>query len=142
MVTDLERFFDYARAFELAYVADAWSGLERFFSEEARHVAEDAGPAGCRDQGRVAEVEGLRRGALAIDRRFDVRIPEVIDGPSCRADGIWMRFGMTLRRVGLPDLRIEGEHLATYEDGRIAFLHERLAPGVSESLEAYLEKYD
>jgi hypothetical protein len=141
MATDLQRLFDYARAFEIAYVADAWSALEPFFSEEACHVVDDAGPLDCRDQGRAAVVAGLRRGALAIDRRFDVRLPEIIEGPSFRHDGIWMRFGMTLRRTGLPELRIEGEHLARYENGRIAALHERLAPGLGAQLEAYLDEY-
>ncbi len=142
MATDLERFFEYARAFEMAYVADMWSGLEPYFTDDARHVVEDGGPIARRDRGRAAVVEGLRHGALALDRRFDVRIPEIIDGPSCRPDGIWMRFGLTFRRAGLPELRLEGEHLARYEDGRIAALEERLAPGMSERLEAYLDEYD
>jgi predicted ester cyclase len=141
MATDLERFFDYARAFEMAYVADTWSGLEPFFAEDARHTVEDAGPLALRDHGRTAVVEGLRQGAMAVDRRFDVRIPEIIDGPSCRPDGIWMRFALTFRRAGLPELRLEGEHLARYEDGQIAALEERLAPGMSERVVAYLDEH-
>src|ERR1041384_3119104 len=37
MATDLERFFEYARAFEMAYVADLWAGLEGSFTDDARH---------------------------------------------------------------------------------------------------------
>src|SRR5262249_12153056 len=59
----------------------------------------------------------------------------------CRADGIWMGFALTLRRAGLPELRLEGEHLARYEGGRISGLDERLAPGMSERLQAYLDEH-
>ena len=140
-MTDLERFFDYARAFEMAYIADSWTGLEAFFAEDACHVVEDGGPLALCDRGRAAVVEGLRQSALALDRRFDVRIPEVIDGPCARADGIWMRFALTFRRAGLPELRLEGEHLVRYEDGRIVALEERLAPGISDRVVAYLDEY-
>jgi hypothetical protein len=141
MATDLERFFDYARAFEMAYIADLWTGLEAFFADDARHVVEDGGPLALDDRGRAAVVEGLRQSALGLDRRFDVRIPEIIDGPSVRPDGVWMRFGLTFRRAGLPELRFEGEHLARYADGRIVALEERLAPGMSERVAAYLDEH-
>ena len=130
-MTDLERFFDYARAFEMAYIADSWTGLEAFFAEDACHVVEDGGPLALCDRGRAAVVEGLRQSALALDRRFDVRIPEVIDGP---CDEV-------IRRAGLPELRLEGEHLVRYEDGRIVALEERLAPGISGRVVAYLDEY-
>src|SRR2546427_313451 len=64
-MTDLERFFDYARAFEMAYIADSWTGLEAFFAEDACHVVEDGGPLALCDRGRAAVVEGLRQSALA-----------------------------------------------------------------------------
>jgi predicted ester cyclase len=101
----------------------------------------DAGWLTCNDTGRAAVVDGLRHGVLAVDRRFDARIPEVIDGPVCRADGIWMAFSLTLRRAGLPELRIEGEHLAVYEDGLIVALDEKFAPGMGEKLDAYLAEH-
>lgn len=141
MATDLQRLFEYAQAFELACLADAWSGIALFFADDARHVSRDAGKLSCNDAGRAAVVDGLRNGVLAVDRRFDARIPEIIDGPVCRADGIWMAFALTLRRAGLPELRLEGEHLAVYEDGRIVLLDEKLAPGMGERLDAYLAEH-
>jgi hypothetical protein len=140
--SDLERFLQYARAFELAAVADAWAGIEPFFTDDARHLVHAAKPLGLDDRGRRALVEGLRASVDGMDRRFDVRIPEVIEGPLVRSDGIWMRFSLALRRAGLPELRLEGEHLAVYEGGRIRLLEESFAPGAGERVAAFLAEHE
>src|SRR5262249_47454611 len=75
------------------------------------------------------------------DRRFDVRIPHILEGPRTRPDGIWMRFGVTLRRDGLPDLHVEGEHLVRFEGARIARIEETMAPGTAERVTAYLAEH-
>jgi predicted ester cyclase len=141
MASDLERFFAYAKAFEMAYIADAWPSIAPFFADDARHVVHDAGPLVRDSRGRDAVVEGLRQACLSLDRRFDVRIPGVAEGPVVRADGIWMRFALVYRRAGLPDLTFEGEHLARYEDGRITLLEERLVPGAAARIESYLAEH-
>jgi ketosteroid isomerase-like protein len=127
-MSDLTRFFDYARAFEVAVLADEWSSLERYFTPDAEHRVEGPAPFACDDRGRGAVVSGLRASVSRIERRCDVRIPEVIAGPIVRPDGIWMRFGVGLRRAGLPDLWFEGEHRTVYRDGRIARIDERMDP--------------
>lgn len=52
------------------------------------------------------------------DPGFDARIPEILEGPLTRPDGIWTRFALVLRRAGVPELRLEGAHLTVYADGR------------------------
>jgi hypothetical protein len=79
-------------------------------------------------------IAGLRAGVDGID----LRIPEVTFGPVTRGDGVFMRFALTLRRAGIPDLRVEGTHLTVFRDGRIESLEEQLEPGDAEKLEAYL----
>ena len=125
-------------AFEVAVQSGDWSGLDAHFAETAVHTIEGGGPFGGRTVGRAAVIAGLRAGVDGIDRRFDLRIPEVIEGPVTRADGVFMRFRLTLRRAGVPDLCIEGDHLATYRDGAIAKLEERLADGTAHRVGAYL----
>jgi predicted ester cyclase len=125
-------------AFEVAVQSGDWSGLDAHFAETAVHRIEGGGPFGGRTVGRAAVIAGLRAGVDGIDRRFDLRIPEVIEGPVTRADGVFMRFRLTLRRAGVPDLCIEGDHLATYRDGAIAKLDERLADGTAHRVGAYL----
>ena len=44
--TDLERLVGYARTFELAVLADAWTALEPWFADGARHRVHAAAPLG------------------------------------------------------------------------------------------------
>ena len=86
-------------------------------------------------------VEGLRRSVLDHDRRFDVRIAEIVEGPALRPDGVWMRWSLTLRRAGVPELRFEGEHLTEYADGVIARIEETLPPGTGERVAAFVAEH-
>jgi hypothetical protein len=141
--TDLELLFHFMRDFEMAFVSGDWSLLDAHFHEDARHTIENgSGALGSGGNGRAAVIAGLRGGVEAIDRRFDVRIPEIVEGPATRADGVWMRFSLVLRRAGLPELRIEGEHLATYRDGRIARLAEKVAPDTAARVASFLAEHD
>ncbi len=143
MASDLEKLFHYMRDFEMAFLAGEWSVLDAHFHEDARHTIDGgSGALGTGGVGRAAIIAGLRSGVDSIDRRFDVRIPEIVEGPVTRADGVWMRFALTLRRAGLPELRIDGEHLAKYRDGRIELLAEKVAPGMASRVAAYLAEHD
>jgi predicted ester cyclase len=139
--SDLERFFGYVRAFELAYVTDDWSLLAPHFGDAAVHEV-TAGRFGENQVGRDAVIAGLRGSVHANDRRFDVRVPEILDGPVQREDGVWMRYALVLRRAGLPALRIEGDHTTRFADGRIAALEDRLLPGYAALADAYFAEFD
>lgn len=139
--TDLEAFFAYMQAFELAWLADDWSTLGEHFTEDADYDAVDAGPFGAGGEGRKGVVAALAASTRGIDRRFDVRIPEVIDGPRTTPDGIFMRYRLTLRRAGLPDFVSHGDHLATFAGGRIAKLLDTPDAGTGARLEAYLAEH-
>jgi hypothetical protein len=142
--TDLQRFIAYAQAFEVAFWNDAWDGIAPFFADGARHLVHGAAPLGCDDRGRDAVVRGLRESVAMMDRGFDVRIPEVLEGPVVRggADpGIWMRYSLTLRRKGLPELRFEGTHMARYAQGQIREIEEHVEAGAGERVAAYLARH-
>jgi hypothetical protein len=140
--SDLERFLGYARAFEQAYWSDDWSRLAAHWREDGAHVVHGAPPLAADDRGAAAAIAGLRASVHGIDRRFDVRIPEILDGPRTQDGGVWMRFALTLRRAGLPELRFEGDHLVRYAGGRIALVEERVEPGAGERVTAYLAEHD
>ena len=142
--SDLPRFLAYAQAFEIAFASDAWEGIAPFFADGARHVVHGAAPLGCDDRGRDAVVRGLRESVAMMDRRFAARIPEVLEGPFVRggADpGIWMRYALTLRRKGLPELRLEGTHMTRYASGLIREIEERMEEGAGERVAAYLARH-
>jgi predicted ester cyclase len=142
-VSDLSRFLEYAREFEIAQASDDFDRILPFFASDASHVVVGGEPLGADDSGRERVVEGLRRSVHRIDRRFDTRIPEVLDGPLVRPDGIWMRFGLTLRRSSLPDLCLEGEHLTAYDGaGAITRIEEKMLDGCDETARLYLERHD
>ncbi len=139
----LSTFIQCAQAFEIAFLSDDFSVLAPFYAEDAVHELADGGPFGAQHKaGRDNVLEGLRLSVNTVDRRFDVRIPEIIEGPEVRDDGVWMRFRLRFRRAGLPDLSVEGEHLQVIEDGKFVKLSERLAPGHGQRAADYLEKYD
>jgi hypothetical protein len=65
----------------------AWDDLLPFFSDHARRVVQAGGALAMDDRGRNAVVDGLRRSVLGMDRRFDARIPEILDGPAPKGAG-------------------------------------------------------
>lgn len=142
-MSDLARMLAYAQAFELAHLSDDWSIIAPCFAPDAVHHVDGDFPLAAHNEGRDAVVAGLAAGVGALDRRFDARIAEIVDGPVPRPDGIWIRFRLTFCRAGLPDLTFEGEHLAVY-DGHdaIVHLHEAVAPEACAAVLAYLTQHD
>ena len=142
-MTDTERFIEYALAFEKAYIDEQWDGLERFFCEDASRRASCGGRLLDVDShGRTEVLRELRHGVDSIDKRFDERLPEVLVGPVERDGAVWMDWRLTLRRNGLPDLLIEGDHGTFFRDGRIVRIEEQLAPGVAERVERYFAEHE
>jgi len=141
-MSDLARFFEYVQAFELAHASDDWSVIAPCFAPGAAHRVSADAPFGADDRGREAVVAGLANSVGTIDRRFDARIAEIVEGPSARDGGVWMRFRLTLSRAGLPDLVVEGTHLAVYENGAIIRLDESVSPETCAATRTYLAAHD
>ena len=142
-MTDRPAFLDYARDFEIALATDDWARLARHFAPDAVHTVAGEGVFDQDDRGRDAVIAGLRRSVASLDRRFASRVPEVLAGPIRREDGgLWMHWRMTFRSPGLPDLAVEGEHVAHYDGGAIARIDERLLGGSDARANAYLAEHD
>ncbi len=112
------------------------------FTDDAEYVVHDGGPFGAGGTGRDGVVAALRGGTQAVDRRFDVRIPEILAGPVRRADGVWVRYALELRRVGLPELRFTGTSVATVAGGRIRRLLDTPEPGAGMRAAAFLAEHE
>lgn len=139
----LERFLRYAQAFELAQAADDFSIIAPFFAPGAVHHVTADGPLAADDRGRDTVVAGLRASVHGLERRFDLRVPEILEGPVERDDGVWMRFGMRLVRAGLPELCFEGDHWTRYDaEGAIVRIDEEILDGGDRAVEAYLKEHD
>lgn len=131
-------FARYALAFEQAFASDDWTALGEHFTPDATYETFGAAPlAGCA-AGRDAVVARLRGLVGALDRRFDRRVPVVLEGPSARDGGVWIRFALTLERDGLPPLTVTGHHTALLDGARIARLEEYVPAREGEAIAAYL----
>ena len=142
MTTNRIPFLAYARDFEIACLSGQWSLLERHFAPAAVHRVPGEGPLATDDRGRDAVIAGLRRSVELLDRRFDARVPEIVDGPTVRDDGLWMRWRLSFRRAGLPPLELEGEHVAAFENGVITRIDETLLDGADRRAAEYLARHD
>jgi steroid delta-isomerase-like uncharacterized protein len=140
--TDLERFLRFALDFEASFWSDQWGIAAAHLAPGARHVVHADGSLAADDRGAEAMIAGLRASVHGMDRRFDVRIPEVLEGPLTRPDGVWMRYALRLRREGLPELAFEGEHLARFADGRLVEIEETLPAGTGARVDAFLREHD
>ena len=142
-MTDRPAFFDYARDFEIALATDDWARLARALRTRRRA---HGGRRGRLRPGRPRARRRDRRAApsvASLDRRFASRVPEVLAGTIRREDGgLWMHWRMTFRSPGLPDLAVEGEHVAHYDGGAIARIDERLLGGSDARANADLAEHD
>ena len=140
-MSDRSPFFEYVRAFELAYITDDWSLLEPHFHPDVVREVPGEGILAASDRGRDQVIDGLRKGVYAMDRRFDLRIPEIIEGPVVRPDGLFMRWRLTFARPGLPELEVEGDHLVVYRDGQIARIDEGVTTDMADLTERFLTEH-
>jgi hypothetical protein len=141
-VNDVERFVEYALAFEEVLRSEDWTSLERFFADDAVHRVVGGGPLALHSVGRRAVIDDLRQSVAGLDRRFDERVPEVRSGPIERDGAVWMDWRMTLRRRDLPDLVVEGDHATHYRDGLIVRIDETIPDAIGERVEQYLARHD
>lgn len=141
-MSSIDRFMEYALAFEQTLATGDWTTLPQYFTEDASHRATGAGDTlTCDDRGRDAVLAGLRRAVGVMDLRFDQRIPEVLEGPVDREDGVYMTWRLTLKHGGLPDLVVEGDHLAVYAGDRIAHIEEHLFGDAGARVDAFLAEH-
>lgn len=136
--TKIQRFVEYAFAFEQVLASDDWSALERFFAADAIRQVVGGGPLATLSIGRDSVIGDLRRGVAELDRRFDRRLPEIISGPSEHNGAVWIDWRLTLQRDGLPDLVVEGTHGTAYDGDRICRIDEAVTNAHTERVEAYL----
>ena len=78
----IDRYLAYAAAFEEVYLSDDWSQLEPFFTEDAVYNFVAPVPFGGTYEGRAAVLAQFKNSVNGLDRRFDSRTVEVLEGPS------------------------------------------------------------
>jgi hypothetical protein len=137
----VERFQEYARAFEDFAKSDDPAVLEPFFSEHVVYEILGGGPLEGRHVGRAAVLAHLTASLDGFDRRFATRELQLLEGPVERAGAVWMRWRANYRSPGLPELSIDGEETAHFEGDRISRLEDRLPPEATSIMQVWFEAY-
>jgi hypothetical protein len=137
----VQRFRDYAAAFERVYQSDEWKQLEPFFTEDAVYAIHGGPPFGGRAEGRDEVLAYLRRSVDAFDRRFPRRALELLEGPVLRQERVWLRWRASYSGPGVPELVLDGEESAEFEGDRIRRLEDRFPPEASGIAETWFRAY-
>ena len=136
----IQRFGEYAEAFEKFFESNDASLLEPYFTEDAVYETLGAAAFAGRIEGREAVFTHMKNSLDSFDRRFSERQLEAIEGPELRDGAVWMRWRVTYKLDGAPDLVIDGEETAEFEGDRIERLEDRMPEDASEML-GYLETH-
>ena len=132
-MSELERFQAYADAFEETYVDDNWSRLEAYFADDAEYDPGD----GIKSVGRDAVIARLRDAVNGLDRRFDSRILDA-EAPTLDGNTVSLKWNMTLRKAGAPDLNLSGVEKVSYADGAIKSMQDVFDEGTVEALHGWM----
>ncbi|MBI3300796.1 MAG: nuclear transport factor 2 family protein [Deltaproteobacteria bacterium] len=137
----IDRYLAYAAAFEEAYASDDWSKLEPFFTEDAVYEFIAPAPFGGKYEGRAAVLTQFKNSVNGLDRRFDSRAVEALEGPLEKDGGVWMRWAATYTLAGAPDCRMEGEERAMFSGDRIRRLEDRFTDAEAGRVGAYFAQH-
>ena len=137
----IEQYLAYAAAFEEAYASDNWSKLEPFFTEDAVYAFVAPAPFGGEYKGRAAVLTQFQNSVNGLDRRFDSRAVEVLEGPTEKDGRVWIRWAAIYTLAGAPDCRMEGEERATFTGDRISRLEDSITDAEAGRIGAYFAQY-
>ncbi len=137
-MSNKERFQAYAMAFEKAFESDDWTIVAPYFAEDAVYEVPGGPPFGGKHEGKAAILAAFKQALDGFDRRFDSRELELLEGPTTENGSVWLRWCATYRAGGLPNLRIEGEETADFENGCIKRLEDHIPESESERTLAFL----
>jgi ketosteroid isomerase-like protein len=136
-----DRYMAYAAAFEDAYASDDWSKLEPYFTEDAVYAFVAPAPFGGEYKGRAAVLRQFQNSVNSLDRRFDSRKVEILEGPIEKDGGVWMRWAAIYALAGAPDCRMEGEERAMFTGDRISRLEDSMSDAEAGRVGAYFAQY-
>ena len=137
-MSHLQHFAEYAAAFEKTVETNELSHIEPFFTEDAVYETSGGEPMNNVSEGREAVFAQLEGSLDLLDRRFEARGLELLEGPTETENTVWFAWRATYTTPGLPELVIEGEETVIDEGDRIRRLEDRFAPEAAKLAIEYL----
>jgi hypothetical protein len=135
----VDRYREYAQAFEDAYADDDWSRLEAYFTEDAVYDGGEGPDAVAR--GRGAVLERLKGGVDAFDRRFDARELRFVDEPKEESGRVRVELALECTKSGLPPCAMTCTETARFEGDRIAELRDEFDGATRTALDSWLNEH-
>lgn len=131
-MSHLERFLEYAAAFEQTYVDDDWTRLEPFFAEDAVYIVAGL-PMSCEIHGRDRILAGIRRSLEGFDRRMDSR--EIIGTapPTETGNRVTLSGKVRYRRGAAPPVELHATIVAELDGDRIRRMQDTFRLGPAET---------
>jgi len=131
----VDRYLEYADAFEKTYEDDDWSRIEQYFTEDSVY---EGGPGDA--VGRDAVLNKLKTGIGNFDKKMDSRTPN-FQQPTMDGNTVLMNWQVTYTKAGCPDLVIAGKETAVFEGDRIARLRDDFDPAAEKAMGAWMAEH-
>jgi ketosteroid isomerase-like protein len=137
----IANFAAYAAAFEKAFESDDWSVVEPFFAEDAVYEVSAEPPFGGRFEGRKAVLAYFKEILDRLDRRFDSREIEMLEGPRENGNEVWIKGAAIYRAKGVPELRLVLEETVRFDGKRITYLTDQYEPAMEREFMDYVKTH-
>ncbi len=125
----LDRFVQYAAAFEKAYASADYAALAPFFTEEAEYVIHRPARSTLRYEGREAVLGFFEWITAEFDRKFASRRVVPLSAPRAEGDEVEVH-GLALYTMASGErCHFTMTETAHFSEGRIARLVDRITPG-------------
>lgn len=138
--TLLQRFFEYAQAFEKTYVDDDWTRLEPYFAPDAVYRVVGSTSWDCEVRGRAQVLAGIRKFVNEFDRKC-TRTVRPAGAPLVGADSVRVTAVATYKRGHSDELALHIEMIAQYRDGQIIRLSDVFPAENEARVRAWIERW-
>jgi hypothetical protein len=139
-VSPLQKFLEYAQAFEKTYVDDDWSRLEPYFAPDAVYRVVGSTSWDCEVRGRAQVIAAMRKFVNEFDRHCTRAIrgeaAPVVGEDTVRVAGV-----AAYTRGDSDELALRIELIAQYRDGLIIRLSDVYPAENEAKVRAWLEKW-
>jgi hypothetical protein len=138
--TLLQRFVEYAQAFEKTYVDDDWTRLEPYFAPDAVYRVVGSTSWDCEVRGCAQVLAAIRKFVNEFDRKC-TRTVRPAGAPLVGADSVRVTGVATYTRGDSDELALQIEMIAQYRDGRIIRLSDVFPAENEARVRAWIERW-
>ena len=127
MSDSIQDFGRFALAFEQSFASGDWAAVaERVTDDLVWVVIGPEKPLAGAFVGRDAAIAAVDESCTAFDRRFDLREPKVLVGPTPIPGGVHLTWEVTYSREGIDPFVLRGEEWDLFRDGKLDLHREHI----------------